>query len=502
MIEARNGGGARRLSRWAAAMLVALGAIFSGGGGAVTPAAAQDAVDLSGFDAWRDSFRPRALAAGISADVFDAAFDGVEPDPRIIERDRNQSEFSSAIWEYLGSAVSDTRVANGAAALQAQTANLRAIEARYGVPPEIVVAIWGVESAFGAVRGDNDIITALATLAFEGRRRTRFEAELIAALRILQAGDVAPRDMRGSWAGASGHTQFMPSSFLELAVDFDGDGRRDIWSDNPVDALASTAQYLSARGWRVGEPWGVWARLPAEFDYRLLDGGPRPTLFWAERGVTLADGGPLPAGIERAAILLPAGAEGPAFLVFDNFRVLMTYNPSSAYALAVALLSERVAGAPPPPFQWPTHNRPLPRAEREELQEKLTALGFDTGGVDGIIGANSRAAIRRFQAANGLIADGYASQALLAYVRETLSVREAPVLRPIESTAPLGEADIREMQIFLQALGYYRDGEIDGKVGPMTRAALTQFVDATGGALSPEPNRALLDALREAARGG
>lgn len=469
---------------------------------ASSPTRAQESVDLSGYGEWRDGFRSRALAAGVSGATFDSAFAGIAADPRVIERDRDQAEFNRAIWEYLDRAVSEQRVSDGRAALVANRAALEAIEARYGVPKEVVVAIWGVESSYGAIRGDFDVITSVSTLAFEGRRRARFEAELIAALMILEAGDVEPRNMVGSWAGAMGHTQFMPSSYLELAEDFDEDGRRDIWSDNPTDALASTARYLAARGWTPGEPWGVEIRLPPEFDYRLLDGGPRTTAFWADRGVTMADGDPLPAGISGAEVLLPAGANGPAFLVFNNFRVLLSYNPASAYALAVAFLSERIGGAPRHSFAWPVEDRPLARAEREELQEKLTALGFDTGGVDGIIGANSRSAIRRFQAANGLIADGYASERLLDYVRRTLDARTQQLLGPAtdaEEAAPLGEVEIREMQIFLQALGYYEDEPIDGLAGPKTNAAIAAFVADTGVDLAPEATRDMLEALRQAA---
>ncbi len=496
--RARDGRFGRRAARALLAAALLTTALGAGAGG---PAQAQEEIDLSGYDAWRDGFRNRALAAGVSASVFDGAFDGVEPNRNVIETDRNQAEFNRAIWEYLGSAVSERRVEDGRAALIAHSAALGRIEARYRVPQEVVVAIWGVESNYGAVRGDFDVIRSISTLAFEGRRRTRFEAELIAALMILEAGDVEPRLMVGSWAGAMGHTQFMPSSYLELAVDFDEDGRRDIWSENPVDALASTAQYLEARGWKPDEPWGVEISLPAEFDYRLIDGGPRTTAYWAERGVMTADGGPLPAGLEGAEIFLPAGAEGPAFLVLNNFRVLLSYNPSSAYALAVALLSERVAGAPPQAYAWPVDDPPLPREEREELQEKLTELGFDTGGVDGIIGANSRAAIRRFQASNGLIADGYASEKLLDYVRRTQEARTARILSVPPEPTPIDEAGVREIQVFLKALDYYSDS-IDGKVGPNTNAAMQAFVRRNGLDIEPEPSRAMLEALRAAALGG
>ncbi|MCI4665715.1 MAG: lytic murein transglycosylase [Neomegalonema sp.] len=466
---------------------------------AVAPAvSAQEAVDFSKFDGWKKEFRTRALTSGIPAAVFEAAFKGISADKKVIEFDRNQAEFNRAIWEYLAAAVSDRRVSNGRAAALANADTLAAIEIKYGVPKEVVVAIWGVESAFGRNRGGFDVVRSMATLAFEGRRKARFEAELLAALRILAAGDIEPRKMLGSWAGAMGHTQFMPSSYLELAVDFDGDGKRNIWSDNPVDALASTARYLSVRGWKTGEPWGVEIALPKGFDFRLLDGGPRSTSFWTERGLKLKSGEALPAGLEAAEILLPAGANGPAFLVFNNYRVILSYNPATAYALAVLLLSERIGGKPKHTFAWPVDDRPLTRTTGKELQEKLTGLGFDTGGIDGIVGANTRAAIRRFQTANGLIADGYASEKLLDYVRRAVAAREGKVFgRPPE---PPSEADIREMQTLLKGLGY-RIGTIDGKAGRLTTAALSSVIKKRGLDLKPEPSKAVLEELRKAARG-
>lgn len=379
----------------------------------VTPPAAQDRTD---FQAWIAEFRGRALAAGITAGTFDRAMAGVRYDTDAIRLDRNQSEFTKTIWDYLGTAVSDTRIANGRAALHAHGATLDRIEAQYGVEKEIVAAIWGLESAYGAFKGSSDTLSALATLAHDGRRGAFFEAQLVAALRILQAGDTTPARMRGSWAGAMGHTQFMPTSFLEHAVDFTGDGRRDIWGDDPADALASTAAYLKGFGWTLGQPWGVEVRLPEGFDYTLASRAiTRLPSDWARIGVTgmggdVADHGP-------AAILLPAGARGAAFMIFDNFAVLERYNTADAYVIGVGHLADRLAGGNPIAGGWPFGDRALTYAERQELQRRLTTLGFDTQGVDGRIGPLTIDAIRDFQRAKGLLPDGYASERLLARLR-------------------------------------------------------------------------------------
>jgi len=369
------------------------------------------------FDVWVRDFARRALAEGIPADAINAALGGVRPDGAVIRLDRSQAEFARAIWDYLDAAVSDSRVANGRAALARHRAQLAAIERRWGVPAEVVVAIWGMETSYGAVRGSNDVIRSLATLAHDGRRRAFFEAELVAALRIVAAGDIAPPAMRGSWAGAMGHTQFMPSSYLAHAVDFTGDGRRDIWGEDPTDALASTARYLAHFGWKAGQPWGVEVRLPPGFDYAATGKGTRKSVqAWAALGVRGRDGA-VPPDHGRAAILVPAGARGPAFMVFDNFDVIARYNPADAYVLGVGHLSDRIAGGGPIRAAWPRGERVLSADEKRLLQTRLTAAGFDTGGIDGRIGPDTRAAIRRYQAAAGLVADGFATAALLERLR-------------------------------------------------------------------------------------
>ncbi len=365
------------------------------------------------LDGWLAGFRSRALAAGVRADTFDRAMRGATYLPDVIERDRNQPEFTRQIWEYLDSAISDTRVANGRQALRDQARVLAEVERRYGVEKEVVAAIWGLESAYGRIRGDVPVISALATLAFDGRRGRFFEGELIAALKILQAGDTTPDRMVGSWAGAMGHTQFIPTSFLSYAADFHGDGRRDIWSDDPADALASTANYLRRFGWTRGQPWGVEVRLPRGFDYAQSGERTKKSVAeWMAMGVRDAQGNPVP-DHGRASILLPAGARGVALMIFDNFHVIERYNAADAYVIAVGHLSDRLTGGGPFRAGWPREDRSLRISERRQMQERLTRAGFDTRGVDGIIGPNTIAAIRAFQRSVGMVPDGYASLEVL-----------------------------------------------------------------------------------------
>ena len=381
------------------------------------PAGMEVRVRDPGFARWIARFEPRARAAGISADVLRAAFAGIDYDSDVIRRDRTQSEFTKTIWEYLDSAASDTRIANGKAALARHRATLERLEAQYGVPAEVVTAIWGLESAYGTFRGNSDVIQSLATLAYDGRRGAFFEDQLIAALKILQSGDVAPRDMKGSWAGAMGHTQFIPTSYLAYAVDGTGDGRRDIWGEDPTDALASAAAYLARHGWTRGQPWGLEVRLPAGFDYTQTgERVEKSAAEWRAMGVTTAEGAALP-DHGPGALRLPAGAQGAAFLTFRNFRVLERYNSADAYVIGVGHLADRIAGGPPIRAGWPRGDRALTFDERTELQRRLTAAGFSTRGIDGKIGPNTLAAIRAYQSARGMIPDGYASPALLGRLR-------------------------------------------------------------------------------------
>ncbi|WP_147111945.1 lytic murein transglycosylase [Tateyamaria sp. syn59] len=380
-------------------------------------ALAEQAAADAGFQDWISGFRARASNQGISGAVFDRAFAGVRYDPDVIKRDRNQSEFTKTIWDYLDSAVSDSRVRNGKAALREHATTLDAIEARYGVEKEVVVAVWGLESAFGAVRGSNDVIRSLATLAYDGRRGAFFEAQLIAALTILQSGDTSPRNMTGSWAGAMGHTQFMPTSYLEHAVDFTGNGKRDIWSDDPTDALASTAAYLARFGWTKGQPWGVEVTLPDNFNYASANRkNTRSPAEWARLGVVGVNGKPV-RDHGPAAILLPAGGQGVALMIFDNFGVIERYNSADAYVIGIGHLSDRIGGAQPFRGDWPRGDRALTYSERKEMQRRLTAAGFSTQGIDGRIGPKTLDAVRAFQQSQGLAADGYASLGLLNRLR-------------------------------------------------------------------------------------
>lgn len=370
----------------------------------------------AGFQSWINAFRGRALAKGISARVFDRTFAEVRYLPQVVKLDRKQSEFTKSTGEYLASAVSDTRISNGREKAQQNQQVLDAIEAKFGVSKYVVSAIWGMESAYGSYRGSTHIPSALATLAYDGRRGAFFEAQLIEALKIVQTGDTSPDAMTGSWAGAMGHTQFMPTSYQSYAVDFTGDGRRDIWSEDPTDALASTAAYLSRMGWVRGMPWGEEVVLPDGFNFTLASGPKKLPSEWARLGVVPAQGGTIP-DHGAARILLPAGAKGAAFLVFKNFDVIKRYNNSDAYAIGVGHLGDRISGEAGLRGSWPEGERALKRAERQELQTLLTRAGFATGGVDGRIGPNTVEAIRGFQRRVGMEPDGHPSVGLLRRLR-------------------------------------------------------------------------------------
>ncbi|MEP9320796.1 lytic murein transglycosylase [Pseudomonas sp. LABIM340] len=380
-------------------------------------AAAEHAQPTQSFAQWRDGFRAQALAAGISAQTFDAAFEGIEPDDSVVTADRSQPEFSRPVWQYLESAVSPARVRNGQDRLLQNAEVLQGIDSTYGVDRETVVAIWGMESNFGQQMGSKNVIRSLATLAYEGRRPDFGRDQLIAALQILQHGDVPPSNMIGSWAGAMGQTQFIPTTYNQYAVDFDGDGRRDIWG-SPPDALASTANYLKTSGWQHGQSWGFEVRLPQGFDYALAEMSIRkPMAEWLRLGVRPASGN-LPSDPQASvSLVLPAGYRGPAFLVTDNFRAILKYNNSTSYALAVGLLADSFKGGGQLAGHWPVEDTPLSRSERIELQQTLADRGLAPGTVDGIIGANTRTAIRAYQQSIGQPADGYPTPALLQQLR-------------------------------------------------------------------------------------
>lgn len=372
------------------------------------------------FADWLTAFRVDALKAGITGQTFDRAMTGVTPDPAVMASDQNQPEFVKPVWEYLKGALSDKRVMRGKVLLIEQKPLLDRLEKAYGVDRNVIVAIWGLESNYGDYMGTQKVVRSLATLAFEGRRPSFGRSQLIAALKIIQAGDVGPDGLLGSWAGAMGQTQFIPTTYLVHAVDFDGDGRRDIWTSIP-DTLASTAHYLEVSGWEPGATWGYEVTMPVGFDYSHADMSVKKSVNeWHKLGLKRVDGRAFAARDAEgaASLFLPAGHKGPAFLVLNNFRTVLAYNASTSYALAVNLLADRLRGAGDIKGAWPLDERPLNRAEREELQALLNHKGFNLGEPDGIIGFNSRKAIRAYQISVKLPADGYATSSLLERLRD------------------------------------------------------------------------------------
>ncbi|WBU60799.1 lytic murein transglycosylase [Paracoccus albus] len=368
----------------------------------------------AGLQRWIAGFRSRALSAGVSATVYDNAMRIARYNPEVIRLDRRQAEFNRPVWEYLDSAASDSRTTKGRGLARTYSGTLGQIESRYGVDRNIVMAIWGMESNFGGNRGRMQIIPSLATLAYDGRRGEMFSRQLIAALKIIQAGDVNPSGMLGSWAGAMGHTQFMPTSYLEYAVDFNGDGRRDIWSDDPTDSLASTAAYLRRSGWVTGLPAVVEVRLPQGFNYSQTGrSNTKSGSAWAAQGVHSVSGQSLPSG----GIIAPAGRSGPAFLVTRNFMALRAYNASDNYSLGVAMLANRISGGPGIVGSFPREAGSLTHNQKEEVQRLLNRLGYNVGEPDGAIGENTIAGIKAFQRRIGVEQDGYANTTLLQQLR-------------------------------------------------------------------------------------
>jgi membrane-bound lytic murein transglycosylase B len=398
------------------AMAMGLSAcVGAGGGGRVVGQSLVEPgmtpVPDAGYDAWVAAFKGRAAAKGIPQGTIDAAFRAAGFLPGVIERDRNQTEFKRSLEDYLSIAASDERLSTGAAAVNQYGSVLNAVEARYGVEGNVVAAVWGLESFFGTRRGSIPVVAALSTLAYEGRRAAFFEEQLIATLRILQNGDTTPANMVGSWAGAMGHTQFIPTSYLSLAVDFNGDGRRDIWSDDPTDSLASTANYLARSGWTRGLPWGVEVIVPAGYAGPSGRGNGRSAADWSAAGLRAASGGSLPQA--ASSLILPAGATGPGFLITSNFNAILRYNNAENYAIGVGHLSDRLRGGGPIRGTFPPDEFGLTKVQRQSLQQRLTDAGFDTGGTDGVIGNKTKAAISAYEAARGLAVTGQPSLDLL-----------------------------------------------------------------------------------------
>lgn len=379
----------------------------------LSPLAAADA----SFDRCIGELRSEAQTRGIRAETFDTLTRALEPDRSILSQLDYQPEFRTPIWDYLAGLVDDERIADGRAMMEQWAATLQEVEAQYGIDRATIVAVWGIESNFGRNFGKRPLLTSLSTLSCFGRRQGYFRSEFFAALKIIENGDVDAARLSGSWAGAFGHTQFMPSTFARVAVDFDGDGRRDLIDSIP-DALASTANFLAKAGWVSGQPWGHEVTLPAGFDYSLAGRhNKRSIAEWARQGVQRVDGVALEASTTAAAVLLPAGEGGPAFLVQRNFDALYSYNAAETYALAIAHLSDRLRGGGAFVKPWPTDDPGLSRAERREVQTLLTRLGYPVGEIDGLIGKTSREAIQEIQKTNGLEPDGRAGRYMLNVLR-------------------------------------------------------------------------------------
>ncbi len=361
---------------------------------------------------------PQAERRGVSRETFEHYTSGLTPDLSIMDLLDAQPEFNKSPWDYLDTLVSEERIARGRELLVQYASVFAAVERTYGVDRHIIAAIWGVESNYGTMGGERSVLRSTATLACVGRRRDYFREEFLSALDIVQRGDVAPDRLIGSWAGAFGPTQFMPTTFKRYAVDFDGDGRRDV-VDSVPDVIASTANNLKTDGWERAEQWGYEVVLPPQFDYLLADRARQMTIAqWQALGIRRADAKPFPRPSERAFLLLPAGARGPAFLMLQNFRVIMKYNPAEAYALAIGHLADRLAGGGPLLQSWPRDERALTIAERFELQQLLAQRGYDVGEPDGLLGPRTRIAIRNFQVAAGQIPDGFASSLVLDRLRQ------------------------------------------------------------------------------------
>ncbi len=446
---------------------------------APTPTLAQATLSFTSsgdaaFDAWRAGFAQRAVTAGRSPAIVQQMLGALRPDPSIINQDQNQAEFVRPVWEYINRAVTPTKIAEGVARRQTNAQLFTDIERRFGVDADILAGIWAVETNFGTFPLPYDAPQALATLAADGRRRNQFEGYILALMEMAEKGYAGPAEMKSSWAGALGQPQFMPDIYLTTSVDWDGDGKRDIWT-NTGDVLASIANYLAARGWRRNEPVYDEVYLPQDFDYALADGSAKPISQWLVMGARSTSGFTYSPQVQAmsASLFLPAGASGPALLLFPNFSVIRTYNPSDRYAMIVSLLARGFEGGNGLVKPWPVEIGSLTREQLLDLQAALNKLGFNAGTPDGMFGTSTRRAVRQYQQSVNLPADGYPTPALLDRVKgRTTGIDRAAAQQASPSLRT--EAGIRSLQRELIRIGKLR-GRADGEVGPATRRAIEAF---------------------------
>jgi membrane-bound lytic murein transglycosylase B len=449
------------------------------------------------FDEWRDDFARRAVQRGRDPAVLARLLSGITPDERVIELDQRQPEFVSPVWDYVGNRVTERRISDGLTLKSAIRPTLEAVEQRYGVPTGIILGIWGLESNYGEAALNYEAAAALSTLAYEGRRRQQFEGYLLALAEMVERNLADQPQLRSSWAGALGQPQFMPDVYLTTAVDWDQDGHRDIWN-NRGDVAASIGNYLQDRGWRRGEPVFDEVRLPDGFDYSLADGTQRTIADWNQRGVRRIDGTEWPGETWALAsqLFLPAGANGPALMLHPNFSVIRRYNNSDRYALVVALLARAFDGQRSTLVRdWPRAAGSLNREEILELQTLLNGLGYTSGNPDGLFGSATRGAVRSYQAAQGLPADGFPTSALLTRVRQS-----AGIASPEPARTPIGlqRRGIRELQRLLNRLGFSA-GTADGVIGSRTRDAIRAFERAQGMEVRGRATDVVLERARAAA---
>lgn len=446
-----------------------------------SPAIAQSCQnDPSQFPAWLDQLRAEALSAGISPAAV-AALDGVRYDQSIVNRDRAQAVFSQTFLEFSDRMVNSYRLQTGASRLNQYASTFARIEQQFGVPGPVIAAIWALESDFGANVGDFPTVSALATLAFDCRRPEEFRPQLLDALRIIDRGDLSAGQMVGAWAGELGQTQFQPSDYYRSGVDYDGDGHVNLLTSEP-DVLASTANLLAYHGWRAGEPWLEEVALTADLPWQEADVYVfHPRSQWAAWGVVQRDGSALPADGRNASLLLPMGKDGPAFLAYPNFQVFLEWNQSLVYATTIAYLATRLDGAPRVDRGGTVNS--LSFEQIRQLQTVLTQRGFDVGGIDGVLGEQTRLAVRQVEADLGMPADGYPTVELLSRLTG-------------QTPTTLSRSEMEELQTILGALGY-DVGTVDGIYGPRTAAAVTAVQQQLGLPADGVPTRQLLERLRQ-----